>query len=113
MAVPVEPEYTRASPPLVLMLLGSIAFNYAIGYVLSQREDVPLRRRRFLLWIGVAGNLALLAECKYANFFVEIANDLTGAGLPTGPMVLPLAISFYTFQQIAYLVDIHRGESKD
>jgi alginate O-acetyltransferase complex protein AlgI len=97
------------SPPLVLMLLASITFNYAIGAVLSQRDAVPPARRKLLLWSGIGGNLVLLGQCKYANFFIAITNDLTGAAIPPGPLLLPLAISFFTFQQIAYLVDVHRG----
>ena len=59
--------------------------------------------------IGVALNLALLGYFKYTNFIVESVNMVTGAPLPFAGIVLPLGISFFTFQQIAYLVDVMRG----
>lgn len=62
-----------------------------------------------LLLAGVAANLAAIGFFKYAGFLVEILNALTAADVPVPHILLPLAISFYTFQQIAYLVDCHEG----
>ena len=70
-------------------------------------ED-PLRRRAIGMF-GVALNLALLCYFKYTNFIFDSINTLTGAPLPFFNIVLPLGISFFTFQQIAYLVDVMRG----
>ena len=70
-------------------------------------ED-PLRRRAIGM-LGVALNLALLCYFKYTNFMFDSVNALTGAPLPFVNIVLPLGISFFTFQQIAYLVDVMRG----
>ncbi|MHA4871538.1 MBOAT family O-acyltransferase [Duganella sp. PWIR1] len=78
------------------LLLGSILFNYWCA-----------QHRRLLLF-GVAANLALLAYYKYANFFVDSMNQL-GMQWPGLGIVLPVGISFFTFTQIAYLVDCHRG----
>ncbi len=85
----------------VPLLLGSIAANYAVARVLARTQS------RALLAAGVAGNLALLGYYKYAGFLVISVNEATGAGLPVPSILLPLAISFYTFQQIAFLVDAH------
>lgn len=90
--------------PRYLLLIGvSILWNYGLGLLLARgRHCGPL------LAVGVVSNLGLLGYFKYADFFLENAVALVGAGFePTG-IVLPLAISFFTFQQIAYLVDTRR-----
>lgn len=90
--------------PRYLLLMGaSILWNYGLGLLLARgRYDGPL------LALGVVANLGLLGYFKYADFFLENAGALVGAVFePTG-IVLPLAISFFTFQQIAYLVDTRR-----
>ncbi|PPT04932.1 putative poly(beta-D-mannuronate) O-acetylase [Geitlerinema sp. FC II] len=100
------------NPPYLLLLLFSIAFNYAVGRFLS-RDTLTASVRKWGLVGGIAVNLALIGYFKYANFFASIANDLLGTTLDFGAIVLPLAISFFTFQQIAYLVDAYRGETKE
>ena len=70
-------------------------------------ED-PLRRRATGT-LGVALNLAVLCYFKYTGFIFDSLNNLTGVSLPFVNIVLPLGISFFTFQQIAYLVDVMRG----
>ena len=96
------------------LLLGSLLVNFLIGNELSKgrsaRSDVP---RRTLLTIGIVGNLALLGYYKYANFLADNINGLTGWGMDWPKVVLPLAISFFTFQQIAYLVDSYRGHTRE
>lgn len=84
------------------LLLGSIVLNFGFAYL--------IRRGNSALWtgIGVTANLALLAVFKYADFLVENLNAATGADLPLPGLPLPLAISFFTFQQIAFLVDTSR-----
>jgi D-alanyl-lipoteichoic acid acyltransferase DltB (MBOAT superfamily) len=57
--------------------------------------------------------LALIGYFKYANFFVDNVNDFLGTDFNLNKIILPLAISFFTFQQIAYLVDAYRGETKE
>ena len=96
--------YGAWRPIYLLLLIASIAVNFSLGLLM---ED-PLRRRMVGL-IGVALNLALLCYFKYTNFIFDSLNMLTGAPLPLVNIVLPLGISFFTFQQIAYLVDVMRG----
>ena len=84
------------------LMLGSIAFNFAVAQGLRRRPGGPL------LALGVAGNLALLGVFKYADFLTANLNALTGLDLPLPGLPLPLAISFFTFQQIAFLVDASR-----
>jgi D-alanyl-lipoteichoic acid acyltransferase DltB (MBOAT superfamily) len=100
------------NPAYLGLILFSILFNYAVGARLSffQQSGKP---RRGLLAFGVATNLGLLAYFKYANFFVDTINYTLGVDWELENIVLPLAISFFTFQQIAYLVDAHRGETHE
>jgi alginate O-acetyltransferase complex protein AlgI len=97
------------NPSYLPLILCSGAFNYAIGRMLGSSPSTPGARRAALV-LGVAGNLFALGYFKYANFFVEGVDRLSGAGFELSPILLPLAISFFTFQQIAYLVDVSRGQ---
>jgi D-alanyl-lipoteichoic acid acyltransferase DltB (MBOAT superfamily) len=92
------------------LLVVSIAFNYFMGErILRARQADPGSARRLLI-VAVAANLAALAYFKYADFFLRTAADLSGADIPLLGVVLPLGISFFTFTQIAYLVDVHAGK---
>lgn len=91
--------------PLYLpLLLGSMVFNYLLGGALLRKPG------RMLLAFGVAANVLLLGYFKYAGFLVDSADQLMGLEWAIPSIVLPLAISFFTFQQIAYLVDAHGGD---
>jgi D-alanyl-lipoteichoic acid acyltransferase DltB (MBOAT superfamily) len=91
----------------VPLLLASIAFNYGVGYLLIARKLGP-RARLAVLTTGVAGDLVVLGIFKYAGFFAANLNALFSAGVIVD-IVLPVGISFYTFTQIAFLVDAYRG----
>lgn len=101
------------------LILGSIFFNFAIGTGLSQahyyRRDIGGSHhsvnKKIVLVIGVAANLLLLGYFKYADFFLENINSLAGSHYELPHIALPLAISFFTFTQIVYLVDSYRGET--
>ena len=89
------------------LLLVSIAFNYGVGLRISQAAPTPRKR-----WLGfaVAANLILLVYFKYANFFLDTASFLSNESFPTLDIILPIGISFYTFTQIAFLVDTYQGK---
>ncbi|WP_426531054.1 MBOAT family O-acyltransferase [Bradyrhizobium sp. McL0615] len=91
----------------VPLLLLSIAFNYGVGYLLIGRKLGP-RARFAVLTTGVGGDLLVLGIFKYAGFFAANLNALLSTGLMVN-IVLPVGISFYTFTQIAFLVDAYRG----
>ncbi len=97
-----------------LFLFGfSIAFNYAWAQALRPRPAAGAQRRlapRAMLAAGAAANLGLLGYFKYRNFFVSSAAALAGRHWTTATIVLPLAISFFTFEQLTYLVSAWRGE---
>ena len=99
--------YAWWNPPYLLLLLGSVLFNYAAGLLLNRAQ----RGRGAILCIAIAANLLLLGYFKYTNFLIGTWNALSGSSLPFLQILLPLAISFHTFQQIAYLVDTWRGET--
>jgi alginate O-acetyltransferase complex protein AlgI len=91
----------------VPLLLCSIAFNYGIGHLLIARS-LQSASRFAVLSIGVAGDLAVLGVFKYAGFFTANLDALFSTGFVVN-IVLPVGISFYTFTQIAFLVDAYRG----
>ena len=93
-----------------LLLIGSIAFNYGMGRRIASADE---RRRAALLRLAVAVNLLVLAWFKYANFFLRSYADIAGRPVPVLAIALPLGISFFTFTQIAYLVDVARGKVRE
>jgi alginate O-acetyltransferase complex protein AlgI len=90
---------------LLPLITGSVVFNYVVGALLRRRRSAPI------LAIGIAANLILLGYFKYAQFLVETVAAIAGLGAPTLAIVLPIGISFYTFTQIAFLVDVYRGHA--
>jgi alginate O-acetyltransferase complex protein AlgI len=95
-------------------------FNYVVGNTLAKSgEDVDASKKRkqisrkSILTIAVIANLGLLGYFKYTDFFIENINYAFNAEVPLFDLALPLAISFFTFQQIAYLVDSYRRETKE
>src|SRR5581483_4398690 len=105
--------YAFWSWKLAFVLLGSVIFNWGIGRLIGLAKRSALRRAA--LSLGVAANLALLGFFKYYGWFSEELNALlasleVGRELPLLEIVLPIGISFYTFQGISYIVDLFRGD---
>jgi len=96
--------YGAWRPIYLLLFLASVALNFSLGLLMADP-----RRRRTVGLIGVVINLTALCYFKYANFLIDNVSALAGSPLPHADIVLPLGISFFTFQQIAYLVDVMRG----
>src|SRR5262245_36671339 len=96
--------YGAWRPAYLLVLIASVAANFSLGLLM----DDPLRRRN-VGTLGVALNLLALCYFKYTGFILDTVSAVSGTHLPFAEIVLPLGISFFTFQQIAYLVDIMRG----
>jgi D-alanyl-lipoteichoic acid acyltransferase DltB (MBOAT superfamily) len=101
--------YAFWNPAYLPLLLLSLFVNYALSYAL--KVSVVSAVKRAWLVLGLGFNLGLLAYFKYANFFVNTVNQLFQTELVLTTILLPLAISFFTFQQIAYLVEWFRGTS--
>ncbi|KZM51821.1 MBOAT family O-acyltransferase [Labrenzia sp. OB1] len=98
--------YSWMFPAYLFLLTGSVLANYLLARKLSTRPGKPL------LWLGIGLNLGLLGWFKYALFFTETLAVLTGHPFNLPDILLPLAISFFTFQQIAYLVDVFQGKTR-
>ncbi len=96
--------YAWAGPVFLPLLLGSAALNYLAGLLMAGGKN----RRRAVLVLAVFCNFALLGWFKYAGFFAGILNG-AGLAVPIPKIVLPLGISFFTFQAISYVVDVYRG----
>ena len=92
------------------LLLASIGFNYALGLAIH-RAPRPAARR--WLMFAIAGNLGALGYWKYLDLLIDSVNTLADTGWPLQHLVLPIGISFFTFTQIAYLVDVHRGRVQE
>jgi len=103
------------------LILGSILFNYVIGNWLSRsytkspvkQESHHKFNRTIILIIGIVANLLLLGYYKYTGFLFSNANYIFGTSFPESFIILPLAISFFTFTQIVYLVDSYSGETAE
>jgi len=97
--------------PLILV---SMLVNYTLGKELSEhKKNARGYSAKKLLIIGIIFNLGLLGYYKYMDFFILNFNRIFYSDIPLWHLALPLAISFYTFQQIAYLVDSYREETKE
>lgn len=101
--------YSWWEPRNLPLLLFSLAFNYSLSQYLIRRTALQKPNRPALI-AGVAVNLALLVWFKYASFLAGNLGLALGQEWSLGTIVLPLAISFFTFQQISYLVDGYRGK---
>ena len=96
----------------IALVLGSILFNYAVSHALAALPGGAASRRRLALaTLGVAFNLGLLGYYKYTDFFITNVNAVLGSSYALQHIFLPLGISFFTFQQIGYVVDVYKGEN--
>jgi D-alanyl-lipoteichoic acid acyltransferase DltB (MBOAT superfamily) len=91
------------------ILLSSMLFNYSLGKTIVK----DIKNKKGILTFGIVANISLLLYFKYADFFINNTNFLFSTNIDTLSLALPLAISFFTFQQIAYLVDSYKGETKE
>jgi alginate O-acetyltransferase complex protein AlgI len=107
--------YATWNIPFIALIL----FSTSVDYFLSKRiaHSEQLAERKLFLTLGISINLVILCIFKYFNFFVDTTNQLLGAAVHHNhalhhiALLLPLGISFYTFEAISYLVDVYRGES--
>ena len=90
-----------------------MVFNYFVGRVLAKDMKIKFIARKMTLAVGILFNLSLLGYFKYTDFFIVNLNRFVEPNIHLLKLALPLAISFYTFQQIAYLIDSYRGETKE
>lgn len=102
--------YAWGEPAYILLMLFSALCNYIFGLLVgSERKPVT---RKIAVTLGIIVNLALLGVFKYAGFAVETFNTVTGLAVPVPAIVLPLGISFYTFQAMTYVIDVYWENSQ-
>lgn len=105
--------YAQGSPDFFPFFLASVVGNYVVGITLCKlQEDSQKIERSILLAVGVLANVGLLGYYKYTDFFILNTNRLFGTEFALQRIMLPIGISFFTFQLIAFLVDSYRGETK-
>jgi len=92
---------------LLPIIVASVSVNYSLGCLLGRR------RSPWVLTIGIFANLILLGWYKYAAFLLTVLVKVTDTPIPVPAIVLPIGISFFTFTQIAFLVDSYRGEARE
>ncbi|MDH4945508.1 MBOAT family protein, partial [Sulfurimonas sp. C5] len=105
--------YSWWNPIYLPIILVSMLFNYMIGEILGKDGENKRVNRKWVLTFGIVSNIALLAYFKYADFFIENYNYVSGENVGLYHLALPLGISFFTFQQISYLVDSYRKETTE
>jgi alginate O-acetyltransferase complex protein AlgI len=100
-------------PAFVILLLASIIWNYSIGLGIQSSEGNQ-KKQSLLLALGIGVNLSFLFYYKYLDFIFEHLEKIgINIDIDTGGIILPLGISFYTFTQIAYLIDCRAGIARD
>ncbi|MDO4340422.1 MAG: MBOAT family O-acyltransferase [Eubacteriales bacterium] len=97
--------YAYGEPVYVLLLLGSSLMNYACAYVICR---CPVYKKVFMA-LAVIGNLGVLVIFKYTGFLVETVNMISGASVSVPDIRMPIGISFFTFQEMSYVIDVYRG----
>ncbi len=100
--------YAWGEPRLVVLMLATIL----IGYVLGLMIEKDARHKKVYLVLAVTCFLGALGYFKYANFFLDNFNKVTGLSIPLLKIALPIGISFYTFQILSYNIDVYRGQVK-
>ncbi len=99
--------YAYGEPIYVLLMLFSTGVNYCFGRWLTHPSE---KRRKLVLLSSVVVNLGMLGVFKYAGMFVDLVNNITGLGIASPNIELPIGISFFTFQALSYVIDVYRRE---
>lgn len=94
----------------VLILVTTILFNYYISHCF--KTDIPQSKKKFLLIFGIVANILILAGFRYFNFLIEALSSLSFTSIDTFEIIMPIGISFFTLQQISYIVDCYKDTVK-
>ena len=100
--------YAWGEPIFVLLMVFSTILDYSVGIGLDKNRDNPAIKKVFLV-ISMVGNLGLLGLFKYSDFVIANLNLLLGSRIPLPNLILPIGISFYTFQTMSYSIDVYWG----
>lgn len=102
--------YGWGEPSYVFLMMASIGLGYVFGILIEKYQGTFWSK--VFLFASVVISFGFLGYFKYANFFIKNFNAATGISLPLLNVVLPIGISFYTFQLVSYIVDVYRGTVK-
>ncbi len=100
--------FYKASGSFVLLVIISAIIDFFLSNLISRQKN--LGAKRLLLSLSIVINLGLLFYFKYTNFFIEICNESLNAGFNPLNIILPVGISFYTFENLSYTVDVYHGK---
>ncbi|MFF2091492.1 MBOAT family O-acyltransferase [Paenibacillus sp. NPDC058174] len=103
--------YAWGEPVYIVIMLLSTVTDYGFGLLLG-RPGLSASKRKAVVALSIAVNLALLSYFKYADFLIGNLNSLLGTNIPLTDLALPIGISFYTFQSMSYIIDVYRGTVK-
>ena len=102
--------YYKSSGLYFLLLVGTTILDYFLARLIDREENPP--RKKLYLTLSIISNLGVLGYFKYTNFFLESINQLSGSDFHFKAIILPVGISFFTFQSISYIIEIYRKEVK-
>ncbi|KEZ90547.1 alginate regulatory protein [Lacrimispora celerecrescens] len=102
--------YGWGEPKYIIFMVLSIVVNYILGLLIERHSGSAWGKR--CLIVSVVFSLGMLGYFKYVDFFIENVNSLTGLSVPLLKVVLPIGISFYTFQILSYTIDVYRKSTK-
>lgn len=105
--------YGYYSPKYLLVIGISVLGNYGVAFGINHLSDEQQKWKKVLLILGIVANISSIFYFKYYDFFVSSLNAVAGTDFVLRQVVLPLGISFFTFQQVSYLVDTYKGQTKD
>ena len=102
--------YGWGEPKYILIMLFSTVFDYCNGLAIGHFRAVGKQKgAKAVLVVSVVGNLSILGFFKYTDFAITNLNGLLGTAIPALGLLLPIGISFYTFQTMSYTIDVYRG----
>ncbi len=101
--------YAWGEPICVFLMIGLVLADYLFGLLIH--NTLSRRLRKFWLTLAVMANLSVLVVYKYLGFFTETVNTLFAASLPVADIIMPIGISFFTFQSLSYVIDVYRRDT--
>jgi alginate O-acetyltransferase complex protein AlgI len=104
--------YYKSSGIFFGLLIVSTVWDYILGWAIYNSASHKKVQRFFFLMLSMVGNLGLLAYFKYSNLFIDSCNQIMGSEIANLDIILPVGISFYTFQTMSYSIDVYRGVLK-
>ena len=105
--------YGWGEPVYILLMVFSIALNYAAGLLIARYRLTDDKKARAVLTVNTVVNLALLIFFKYFDLLAATLSRIPGISIPALRLTLPIGISFYTFQTMSYPIDVYRGDTEE